>query len=137
MIDYDKFEKSLTLLEKQYHNYLSLETRAYLSEIDKEAIAESVIQRFETCYDTLWKVLKRYLSEEMGLPEIPSSPKPIFRIAAENNLFNGEDARKWLSYANLRIDTSHDYSGSKAANALAHIGDFVADAQMLYRNLTR
>jgi hypothetical protein len=36
-----------------------------LTGLDREAIGESVIQRFETCYDTLWKTLKRYLTEEI------------------------------------------------------------------------
>jgi len=61
MIDYDKFQKSLRHLEEQYKNCLTLDQKAYLSEIDKEGIAESVIQRFETCYDTLWEMLKRHL----------------------------------------------------------------------------
>ena len=68
MIDYDKFEKSLKHLQLQYDNYKTLDEREDLSRLDKEAIAESVIQRFETCYDSLWKVLKRYLVEVLGIP---------------------------------------------------------------------
>ena len=135
MIDYDKFEKSLKHLEVQYNNYLTLEDRDDLGELEKEAVAESVIQRFETCYDTLWKVLKRYLTEELGVPEMPNSPKPIFRIAAENKLFTS-DISQWIKYSESRIDTSHDYSGDKAENALDHMGDFVADAIDLYITMT-
>lgn len=131
MIDYDKFEKSLKHLEVQYNNYLTLDDRADLGQLEKEAIAESVIQRFETCYDTLWKVLKRYLTEELGVPEMPNSPKPIFRIAAENKLFTS-DISQWIKYSDARIDTSHDYSGDKAEDALLLMGDFVSDAIDLY-----
>ena len=67
-----------------------------------------MIQRFETCYDCLWKVLKRYLSEGLGLPDIPNSPRPIFRLAHENDLFDSP-LERWLQYAEARIDTSHDY----------------------------
>ena len=56
------------------------ESDASLPELIREAIAESVIQRFETCYDCLWKVLKRYLIEKLGLAEVPNSPNPIFRL---------------------------------------------------------
>ena len=84
MIDYDKFEKSLKHLEVQYNNYLTIDDRDDLGVLEKEAIAESVIQRFETCYDTMWKALKRYLNEELGLPEIPNSPWPLFQIAARS-----------------------------------------------------
>ena len=135
MIDYDKYQKSLKHLEEQYNNYLTLDEKEYLSEIDKEGITESVIQRFETCYDTLWKVLNRYLSEELGIPEIPNSPKPIFRLAAENKIFTS-DITLWIKYADARIGTSHDYSNKKAQDALNLMKDFIADAIDLYILMT-
>ena len=60
MIEYDKFQMSLGRLEEQHANYQNLDTS--LPDLIQEAIAESVIQRFETCYDCLWKVLKRGMS---------------------------------------------------------------------------
>ncbi len=135
MIDYEKFQKSLKHLEEQYKNYLSLDEKEFLTELDKEAIAESVIQRFETCYDTLWKILKRYLNEELGLQELPNSPKPLFRISAENKLFTS-DITQWIEYADTRTGTAHDYSEEKAKEALALIGDFIGDAIDLYITMT-
>jgi len=134
MIDYDKFEKSLKRLELQYNNYLTLSNRPDLGALEKDAVAESAIHRFETCYDSLWKVLKRYLMEEMGLAEMPNSPKPIFQIAFENKLIT--DVVQWKKYADARTYTSHDYSGSKAAATLNLLGDFTADAIALYTRLT-
>jgi nucleotidyltransferase substrate binding protein (TIGR01987 family) len=134
MIDYDKFNKALTHLELQYQNYMGIEERKGLEEIDKEAIAESVIQRFEVCYDCLWKVLKRYLGENLGIPELPNSPKPLFRIAFENQLFSAVEP--WLLYADSRVDTSHDYSGEKAHDALTAMGSFIGDAVKLYEKMT-
>jgi flagellar biosynthesis component FlhA len=84
MIDYEHFQKSLNHLEEQFLNYQSLDPA--LPRLMQEAVAESVIQRFEISYDCVWKVLKRYLAEELSIPEVPNSPKPIFRLAAENNL---------------------------------------------------
>ena len=74
MIEYDKFQMSLGRLEEQHENYRTLD--ASLSVLIQEAIAESVIQRFETCYDCLWKVLRRYLIEELGKPgdDLPPAP---------------------------------------------------------------
>ena len=77
MIDYDKLQKALKHLELQFQNYRSAQDRPELTVLDREGISESVIQRFETCYDTLWKDVKRYLIEELGLTDVPSSPKPI------------------------------------------------------------
>ncbi len=134
MIDYDKFEKSLKHLELQYNNFLTLGNRPDLGLLDKDAIAESTIHRFETCYDTLWKILKRYLTEEMGVADMPNSPKPVFQIAFENKLLN--DVAAWKHYADTRTYTSHDYSGQKATAALGLIGEFVTDATALYSELT-
>lgn len=133
MIDYTKFSKSLKHLEKQFINYTQLDTT--LSQITQEAVAESCIQRFEICYDCLWKVLKKYIEEELGLPNVPNSPKPLFRIAAENTLC--VPIENWLSYADTRISTSHDYSGEKASEALELLSDFIHDAKTLLFAMTK
>lgn len=135
MIDYDKLQKSLKHLEQQYSNYKLAQDRTELTDIDREAIAESVIHRFETCYDTLWKDLKRYLTEEIGLADVPNSPKPILKLAGQNDLF-ASSVEQWLKYAQARIDTSHDYSEDKASNAIAVVGDFIDDAIGLYQTMT-
>lgn len=122
-------------LEEQYQNYLQSNTNETLSLLVKDAIRESVIQRFETCYDSVWKHLKKYLEQELGLPDVPNSPRPIFRIANENNLLR--DIEKWFEYGQSRIDTSHDYSGEKAGIALERVGDFLEDTILLYEKLTK
>ncbi len=135
MIDYEKLQKSLKHLELQFANYQSAKDRKELIEIDREAIAESVIQRFETCYDTLWKDLKRYLIEEIGLAEVPNSPKPIIKLAGQNSLF-ASPVEQWLKYADARTNTAHDYSGEKADETLQIVGDFIADAIGLYQTMS-
>jgi nucleotidyltransferase substrate binding protein (TIGR01987 family) len=135
MIDYDKFEKSLKHLQLQYNNYKTIDGREDLGVLEREAIAESVIQRFEVCYDSLWKVLKRYLIEELGIPDMPNSPKPVIHIAFENKLFNA-DVKQWLKYADARTDTAHDYSEKKALKTLELTSDFVEDAIDLYITMT-
>lgn len=135
MIDYDKLQKSLKHLELQYANHKLARDRPELADIDREAIAESVIQRFETSYDTLWKDLKRYLIEELGLADVPNSPKPILKLAGENDLF-ATPVEQWLKYADARTSTAHDYSGEKAAEVLLIVGDFIDDAIGLYQTMT-
>ena len=133
MIDYTKFRQSLARLQEQNKNCLT--PNPALLELDREGIAESVIQRFETCYDCLWKVLKRYLIEELGIADPPNSPKPILRSAFENNLLEAP-LSQWLKYANVRINTSHDYDGEKAKNCLGLVPDFIDDAIRLYQTMT-
>ena len=133
MIDYGKLQKSLKHLELQYNNYANLAPD--LPELMREGIAESVIQRFETCYYSLWKALKRYLREDLGLAELPNSPKPLFRIAFENKLF-GSDIEQWLRYADARTSTAHDYSEDKAKEALALMKNFITDAILIYERMS-
>ena len=133
MIDYGKFRLSLKRLEEQHENYR--EQDPALPDLIREAIAESVVQRFETCYDCLWKVLKRYLIEELGFAETPNSPKAIFRLAHENDLF-ASSLEQWLQYADGRIGTSHDYDGEKANACLVLMPDFIDDAIGLYQTMT-
>ena len=135
MIDYDKLQKSLKHLEQQYDNYRRAQHRPELTDLDREAIAESVIQRFETCYDTLWKDLKRYLIEEIGLAEVPNSPKPLLKLAGQNELF-ASSVEEWLKYADARTATAHDYSGEKAEEALLIVSDFIDDAIGLYQTMS-
>ena len=133
MIQYDKFQQSLKRLEEQYQNHLREDVSR--SELDSDGIAESVIQRFETCYDSLWKVLKKYLNEELGIGDVPNSPKPIFRMANENKLLDSP-LQQWFQFAQARIDTSHDYDCEKAMACLALVPDFIDDAIGLYQTMS-
>ena len=133
MVDYGNFSSALKNLELQYENYLNLDEA--LPQLTKEAVAESVVQRFEICYETSWKTLRRYLEEELGLASVLRSPRPTLRIADDNGLLaSGYD--QWNSYVNARIDTSHDYSSEKAQRALGIVGDFIDDAIGLYQTMT-
>ncbi|MDE0480743.1 MAG: nucleotidyltransferase substrate binding protein [Gammaproteobacteria bacterium] len=132
-IDYSKFQLSLKRLEEQHENHRHADTS--LPEITREGIAESVIQRFETCYDCLWKVLKRYLIVELGIADPPNSPKPVFRLAHENQVLSSA-LEEWFGYAEARTDTSHDYDGEKAKACLTLTPNFIADAVGLYETMT-
>jgi nucleotidyltransferase substrate binding protein (TIGR01987 family) len=134
MTEYDKLKKSLQHLEQQYANYLSMNERDNLSDLDKDGISESVVQRFETCYDTLWKHLKKYLEEEIGLV-VPNSPKQIFRLAHEHHII--AEVENWFEYVQARIDTTHDYNEEKFMATLEKAGDFIQDTIELYKVLTK
>ena len=132
-IDYSNLKQSLTNLEVQHDHLLHL-SPDYPSFV-REGMAESVIQRFETCYDTLWKVLRRHLIEALGIAEVSNSPRPIFRVANENHLL-AAGGEQWDLYVQTRIDTTHDYDREKAAAAIGVMPAFIDDAIRLYSALT-
>ena len=133
MIEYNNFQKSLKNLEAQFENYKTLDDN--LPKIIQEAVAESVIQRFEICWDCLWKLLKRHLQEEIGLPTVPNGPNPVLRLANENQLLPGS-VEQWLRYGKARVATAHDYSGKKVNDALNIMGRFIGDAIRIYQTLS-
>ena len=112
-IDYSKLKLAVHHLKAQWENYATCDSRPELSPLDRDAIRESVIQRFEVAYDVLWKAIKRYLMFTLGLPDIPNSPKPILRLAYENGILSA-DITFWLKVADTRVATSHDYSSANA-----------------------
>ena len=133
MPDYGSFRRSLKNLELQNDNRKNLPSN--LPQLMREAVDESVIQRFEVCYDVLWKSLRRHLIESEGLPGVAASPRPIFRLAGETEVLDSP-VERWMEYVNLRVGTTHDYSSEKAAAVLERVDDFVADAIGLYQTIT-
>ncbi|MFZ4509267.1 MAG: HI0074 family nucleotidyltransferase substrate-binding subunit, partial [Fimbriimonas sp.] len=133
--DYSKLRDSLRSLDGQLRNYEGAAARAELTEMDREAIRDSAVKRFELAFEMSWKFLKRYLTEDLGLAETPNSPKPILRVAAENQLL-GDQIDDWLQYADARVATSHDYSGEKAVATLQVAPRFLVAAIRLYEVMT-
>ena len=133
MIDYGKFQQSLRRLEEQNETYQQPNTG--LPSNIRDAIAESVIRRFGICYDRMWKVLKRYLAEKLRKAGLPNSPRPILRLAYENDLLDSP-LDQWFRYADARTGTLHDSSIEKAKARLELVPDFIDDAISLYETMT-
>lgn len=125
MIHHKNLQNSLKRLQEQNSNYLELDEN--YPEFVLEGVGESVVQRFKTSYDTLLKVLRRYLIEVLGIADAPNSPKPILRLANENYLLDSS-LEQWFKYAQARVNTSHDYDGEKAKACLAYVPNFIEDA---------
>ena len=132
--NYDKLSKSLERLKDQYENFLRLDQKN-LSAIDEEAVKESVIQRFEVCYDTLFKSLTKYLREEEALIIDSVAPKAVLRKACESGLINQKMLAGWFEHIKLRVGTTHDYSSVKAEQALSKMNDFIRDVEYIYRTI--
>jgi len=133
MIDYSRLRLSLQRLGEQSRNYS--QRAPLLTDLDREGIAESVVWRYASCYDCLWKVLKRYLIEALGIADPPNSPKPVLRLASDSGLL-AVPLAQWFRYADARAGLSHDYDGTKAQACLALVPDFIDDATGLYRQMS-
>ena len=133
MVDYNILRATLNNLELQNRNRQELSPD--LPALLREAVDESVIQRFEICYEILWKTLRRYLIEVEGFADVTASPRAVFRMGGEFDILTSP-VERWMEYVNLRIGTTHDYSCEKAAATLLRMDDFIADAISLYQTMT-
>ncbi len=90
----NKFEYKLENLMKATNKLEAVTLReieddAFMAEV----LRDSMIQRFEICYELVWKTMKDYLIY-LGF-EAESTPRGVFQIAYQNGLI--EDSEIWLS----------------------------------------
>lgn len=101
MKDFDNFKDSFTDLK----NALSKLNEIINFEMDnKEIKRDSTIQRFEFCYELIWKNLKRILEIE-GFN--PKSPRETFEFAYKNDIIKNEEL--WLNMIRDRNIITHVY----------------------------
>ncbi|MBR3623797.1 MAG: HI0074 family nucleotidyltransferase substrate-binding subunit [Selenomonadaceae bacterium] len=89
-----------------------------LSQVEKDA----VIQRFEFCYELMWKCGKDYLAGYHGLYE--ASPKKVIRKLREVSLLNDEETEKALKMADDRNLIAHTYDEELANKLIKKIYDY-------------
>ena len=126
--NYEKLVKSLERLKEQYENYTNKKNRSVL---DEEGVKESVIRRFEICNDTLWKYLKKYLTDKENLANIPNSPNGTFRTAYETKLIDKKMFESLINYNSLRCIAIYDLE--KVKISLNKIGDFIQCTDIICR----
>jgi nucleotidyltransferase substrate binding protein (TIGR01987 family) len=102
--------------------------------LEQEAVADSLIKRFEYTLEVAWKICKKHLESEGFAEAATGSPKSIVRLAAQRNLISNPES--WFNYLQFRQDTSHDYSSDKAEVVLDIAESFYEDVVNLYRGLT-
>ncbi|MCY4524888.1 MAG: nucleotidyltransferase substrate binding protein [Halobacteriovoraceae bacterium] len=133
MIKYDNFKKALGRLKEQNNLYKQEDVEKPHRYTD--SAKESLVQRFETCYDCLWKTLQKYLKEELGISEEFGKAPIVFRAAIKNNFLSSR--WPWKKYNKARIGTAHDYDASKAQEVIDLVDEFIKDAIELYQKMSK
>ena len=91
---------------------------------------DGTIQRFEYCYELLWKLSQRVLQEHEVKAEYP---KTIFRELGRLGWIN--NVEEWLAFQQARNDSSHEY-GIQFANKSYHLAKiFLPLANQLFEIL--
>lgn len=111
-LNYSSLQKAIVALEKGITIYQKKKEQDVLED-EMEIIKSGIIQNFEICYEISWKLMKKWLEENIGRTEVDGiSRKELFRIASQNKLI--DDIEKWFVFHEARNMTSHDYDGIKA-----------------------
>lgn len=79
-----------------------------LSDVERDAL----IQRFEFCFEILWKCGKDYLFAQEGLDA--ASPKKVIRLLREVGVLDAEETKQALLMADDRNMTAHTYDEALA-----------------------
>lgn len=107
-----------------------------LSEYQQIAIRAGVIKHFEMTYELCWKLIERWLKENMSPNDVRGiSKQHLFRLAAENHLIH--DFEIWIGYHNNRNHTTHVYDSEIADEVYDMIVEFIPDASALLNELER
>ena len=104
----DKIEQ----LEKAFEN-LKIIIEAYEKEKDKiikDGLRDSIIQRFEFVPELSWKLMKKYLDENLVLEVY--SPRSVIKESYKQDLI--ENGELWLDILEDRNLTSHTYDENTA-----------------------
>lgn len=105
-------------------------TKENLSEMERDGM----IQRFEFCFEILWKCGKDYLKDVEGLEA--ASPKTVIRLLREVKMFTDEETVLALKMADDRNLTAHTYDENLAIELSARIRRYEQFMQEWYRRMT-
>jgi len=132
-LDLTSLEKALTSLSQLYQR---VSNEAFMSKQDhviRFGLQAGLVQNLEFTYEICWKMMKRWLEINAGENVEGVTRRELFRMAAENHLIENVD--DWMTFRELRNQTSHRYDSKLAEDAQALIADFILAAERLFEYL--
>lgn len=127
-IDISVLDEALKTLREGYNLYLDNKG----SQFDT-ALQDSCIKRFEYTYETVKKIMNKYLKYEFDKTDLPINN--VFREVYGLGLI--EDYERWVGYRVRRNDTSHEYNLVKAREIIEILDSFIKDVDYFLTNLKK
>jgi len=125
-----KKNEELSILEKALKRFA--EALAVNARVTPIAI-DGAIQRFEFCYELMWKVLKKTLLTRENIDI--QSPRQVLQQAYTIGWI--QDEKLWLKMAQDRNLTSHTYQEELALNIYRNLPDYLQAMQKVCDNLKK
>ncbi|MBX9830866.1 nucleotidyltransferase substrate binding protein [Candidatus Babeliales bacterium] len=109
----EKLELSVSLLKKALETLrVSFDVSKSLSILNNEeymlTAQDSTIQRFEYCYDSFWKVLKRYIVVTYDIQDA-NSPRSVFFACVRKKAVSEQEGAVLIDMIADRNLTTHSY----------------------------
>jgi nucleotidyltransferase substrate binding protein (TIGR01987 family) len=126
ILDLTDYANSVASLERSITSYKTETDSEY-----REVLRDSSIQRFEYVFESLHKILRKYLSWHIPMPQVKVSElsfAELVRTANEHGLFT-ESYEVWSNYRKMRNITSHTYNEDAAEQVLEIIPAFLEEVK--------
>lgn len=89
------------------------------------ACQDSIVQRFEYCYESFWKFLKLHFETIHEIEtEMVKSPKNVFRMCTHLKICTEAEGEILIKMANARNATSHMYSLTEVYAILPSVPEY-------------
>ena len=100
-----------------------------------DMVRDSVIQRFKYTYELSWKLLQRWVQQNINPEDAePRTKKNLFRLAAKKKMI--DDPKHWFEFSEARNQVAHTYN-EKNANYVYEVAlAFLSSVQLLYKELS-
>jgi len=133
-LDLESLKKSFNALKEVFAVSEDTERMSQRTHFEVIAIRAGVLKHFEMTYELSWKMIARWLNNNVtaGIAD-GISRRNLFRLALENRLI--QDFDRWDNYHDARNDAVHRYSFERAEMIYRLIGEFISDTQDLIRAL--
>ena len=104
------------------------------SETEQAGIIAGVVKNFEITYELSWKLIARWLDDNLT-PGIADgvTKRNLYRLAAEQHLI--QDVDRWMAHHQARNQTAHIYDHQGALRVYQATREFANDARALYAAL--
>ena len=112
----DKYNRNLKSFEKAL-----LQLGDALEESESSIVRDACLQRFEFCYELLWKTLKVFLEEIHGVRAV--SPRQVFKEAFALSIIDEE--LTFVEMIESRNTLSHTYNEEQATKIYVKCADYL------------
>jgi len=112
----DKYNRNLKSFDKAL-----LQLGDALEESESPIVRDACLQRFEFCYELLWKTLKIFLEEIHGVRAV--SPRQVFKEAFALSIIDEE--LTFVEMIESRNTLSHTYNEEQATKIYVKCADYL------------